>query len=102
MKTKLFAVLTAGAALTLVLGSCNHPKTEDEAKVVVELAVTNITSTFAHVEATPSDLEATYYFDVVKKPGFDEIKSKGAQAFIDAEVERRMEAYSISRTEVLE
>ena len=37
MKTKLFAVLTAGAALTLVLGSCNHPKTEDEAKVVVEL-----------------------------------------------------------------
>ena len=102
MKTKLFAVLTAGAALTLVLGSCNHPKTEDEAKVVVELAVTDITSTFAHVEATPSDLEATYYFDVVKKPGFDEIKSKGAQAFIDAEVERRMEAYSLSRTEVLE
>lgn len=90
MKTKLFAVLTAGAALTLVLGSCNHPKTEDEAKVVVELAVTDITSTFAHVEATPSDVEATYYFDVVKKPGFDEIKSKGAQAFIDAEVERSL------------
>ena len=66
------------------------------------MAVTDITSTFAHVEATPSDLEATYYFDVVKKPGFDEIKSKGAQAFIDAEVERRMEAYSLSRTEVLE
>lgn len=103
MKIRQFRLGALCALVVALFSACNHTDKKDEDKVVTfALDVTDITSTSAHVSVSPSDAHATFYFDVVGKTAFDEINSQGVQAFIDAEIERRMQAYSLSRTEVLE
>lgn len=103
MKVKQFWFSALCALVVALFSACNHTGNKDEDKVLTfSLDVTDITSTSAHASVTPSDVKATFYFDVVGKTAFDEINSQGVQAFIDAEIERRMQAYSITRTEVLE
>ncbi len=103
MKVRQFRLGALCALVVALFSACNHTDKNDEDKVVTfALDVTDITSTSAHVSVSPSDAHATFYFDVVGKTAFDEINSQGVQAFIDAEIERRMQAYSLSRTEVLE
>ncbi len=99
---KTFLAKTAIVALcTLVLSACHKSGKDTPEILTFKLEVTDITSTSAHTAVTPTIEDATYYFDVLGKEGFDSIRDD-VQSYLDSEVKRRAEAYSITETEVLE
>lgn len=97
-----FKLVTSLAAFTgvLALNSCN--KTEEiptPATLSLNISVTEVTTNSAHVEITPSNDESTYYFDLLSRENYNNVLEAGVQAFLDAEIDRRVEASGASREE---
>jgi hypothetical protein len=68
---------------TLSFVACDDDDNKGEeppVPVTFEVAVSDVETTSATVAVTPSDANATYYFDVVKKATFDELGSPTAVA----------------------
>lgn len=76
-------LLTGLAMFTLSFVACDDDDNKGEeppVPVTFEVAVSDVETTSATVAVTPSDANATYYFDVVKKATFDELGSPTAVA----------------------
>ncbi len=101
MKKTFIAKLAFALLGIAALSSCHKSKTEEPSVLMFKLEVTDITSTSAHTAVTPTSDDATYYFDVLGKEGFDAIQAD-LQSYLDGEVKRRAEAYSLTEAEVLE
>lgn len=67
---------------TLSFVACDDDNKGEEPPVPVtfEVAVSDVETKSATVTVTPSDANATYYFDVVEKATFDELGSPTAVA----------------------
>lgn len=101
---KVFKYLAYLQASLLLLGSltgCDHSG-KNEPELTFSLGISDVTATSAKLVVTPSKDGATYYYDLLGKEAFDNMSNVGIQAFFDAEVDRRIEAYSLTREEVLE
>lgn len=75
--------LLAGLAMfSLSFVACDDDKSDEPETVPVtfEVAVSDIGTNGATVSVTPSDVNATYYFDVVEKSVFEELGSPAAVA----------------------
>lgn len=85
----------------MALNSCN--KNDEEVKIPdnlsLKLSVTEITANSAHVEITPSNDEDTYYFDLLSKENYNNMVEAGVQAFLNSEIDRRVEVSGATREE---
>ena len=106
-----FAVLTAA-----VLPSCDKnsgdgpaekpgtPGEEEKPSEQVctfEITLENLEPTGVDMSVRPSIQGTTYYFDILGKEAYRHLTDSGLQTYFDGEVKRRMEAYDISKEEVL-
>lgn len=106
-----FAVLTAA-----VLPSCDKnsgdgpaekpgtPGEEEKPSEQVctfEITLENLEPTGVDMSVRPSIQGTTYYFDILGKEAYSHLTDSGLQTYFDGEVKRRMEAYDISKEEVL-
>lgn len=107
-----FAVLTAA-----VLPSCDKnsgdgpaeksgtPGGEEEKPseqvCTFEITLENLEPTGVDMSVRPSIQGTTYYFDILGKEAYGHLTDSGLQTYFDGEVKRRMEAYDISKEEVL-
>lgn len=75
-------LLTGLTMFTLSFVACDDDNKGEEPPVPVtfEVAVSDVETKSATVTVTPSDANATYYFDVVEKATFDELGSPTAVA----------------------
>ena len=66
-----------------------------------EITLENLEPTGVDMSVRPSIQGTTYYFDILGKEAYSHLTESGLQTYFDGEVKRRMEAYDISKEEVL-
>lgn len=92
-------IAACAACMAVLVTGCNKSGEEVE-KLQLTISLENLTSTSVDMTVTPNT-DGTYYYDVLGKSAYDNMMSEGTQTFIDNEIQRREEAYSLSREEVL-
>lgn len=102
MKKNLLALAFVGIAGVIAVSSCDKKLPKGDEALTFKLEVADVASVSASVTVTPSISDVTYYYDVLRKEAFDTVDLDDVQAYFDAEVKRRVEAYSLTETEVIE
>ena len=103
MKTLCKIAAVAIALLAAVgLSSCDKGSDNEKKELTFGITLSDILSTGATVAITPSDLNAGYYFDALTDEAYKNVADMGFQAFIESEINRRIEAGVASREQALE
>ncbi len=102
MKKNLLALAFVAFAGVIAVSSCDKKGSKEDPVLTFKLEVENVAAVSASVTVTPSITDATYYYDVLRKEAFDTVDFDDVQAYFDAEVKRRVDAYSLTETEVIE
>ena len=101
MKMKrFFATLSCAALAVALLPSCDK-KSPEAPELSFEIDLSNLQPTGVDLKVVPTLDDATYYYDVLSEEAMEFVLEAGLQTYFDGEVEGRMEAYSLTREEVL-